>query len=101
VRSKIIINPVTPLYLVQIGSFITPKNLITNQVIRNWKYAGECADVGGGIIPRQALLRIIEKSPVTNNTAPWVKIALPGVTPIKTLKLSGEEYASAFLSIVE
>jgi hypothetical protein len=89
-------NPVTPLFQVKNGALITPKIMITNFIIRQLKFKEECADVGGGLVAGVAHLEIIEKSPLSNNSAPWVKVAILGTDPRKILKLSGQEYALKF-----
>ena len=90
---------ITPLHLANCGTFITPKDLISNWVVGNWKYADECANVGSGLVANFAKLEIVEKSPYANKAAQWVKVALPAGTLPGTLKLSYQEYALYFLTV--
>lgn len=89
-------KPVTPLHLVQAGALITPKTMITSATVRSFRFKDECADVGGGLLGGTGLLEVVEKSPISHNSLPWVKVAIRGTDPRKILKLSGEEYALKF-----
>jgi hypothetical protein len=75
------------------GQLITPTRLINRAMVAHWRYAGECADVGGGLMPG-AELKIIEISKVPG--AMWVKAEIPGRYPAVALKIAGEEYAHNF-----
>lgn len=89
-------NPVKPLHVVKVGATITPKRRLTNNIVKQFMYSNECADVGGGLVENTAILEIIEKSPFSNGSTSWVKVAIPGSYPKKVLKLSGEEYFTKF-----
>lgn len=75
------------------GSSITPTRLITPAMVRHWRYASECADVGGGLMVGTQL-RIVELSKVAGRM--WLRVAIPGGDPPKTLKIAGDEYAHNF-----
>ena len=75
------------------GKHVTPTRLIENARVRHWKYARECADVGGGLMPG-ALLRVSEVSKVPGEM--YVVAELPGSDPPRSLKISGEEFAGCF-----
>lgn len=78
---------------VQVGRSIPPRRIINPTMVRHWKYAKECSEVGGGIMPGRNL-----KVVLTSNTPGqvWVKVELPGRDPVGYLKISGEEYAHNF-----
>ena len=77
---------IVPLHLANCGTFITPKALISNWVIKGWEYADECSDVGSGLVARSARLEIVQKSPYADKAAQWVKVALPAGMVPGTLK---------------
>jgi hypothetical protein len=80
----------------QSGQIITPIRLLNRIAISHWKYAGECGDVGGGLLPG-AELKIIEIS--KRPGAMWIRAELPGRFPSAALKISGEEYALNFRAL--
>ena len=73
--------------------YITPTRLIENARVRQWKYALECADLGGGLMPG-AQLRITEVGKAPGQM--FVVAQLPGTDPPRCLKISGEEFARCF-----
>lgn len=91
-------KPIIPLFQVKLGALITPKLDLNNAAIQHWKYARECADIGGGLIAGTARLAIVEKSSLDNRSEVWIKVAIEGTSPPRILKLSGEEYALKFYS---
>lgn len=81
----------------QVGQKITPKRLINQTILSHWKYARECASVGGGLVPGTAELTIAE---IFKGPGPlWLRTELPGRFPPAFLKISAEEYAGNFLLI--
>lgn len=91
-------KPITPLFQIKLGALITPKFDLKSAAIQHWKYASECADIGGGLIGCTARLVVVEKSPLESRSEIWIKVAIEGMSPPRILKLSGEEYALKFLS---
>lgn len=79
------------------GMHITPTRLIENARVRQWKYARECADVGGGLMPGAQLL-VTEVGKVPGQM--FVVAQLPGTDPPRALKISGEEFAGSFRASV-
>jgi hypothetical protein len=77
----------------QIGQAITPTRHINPTMVAHWKYAKECAGVGGGLLPG-AELRIVDLSKIPG--AMWVRVELPGRIPPATIKIAGEEYGQNF-----
>jgi hypothetical protein len=65
-------------------------------MVAHWKYAKECADIGGGIFPGTRM-RVAEvpKKP----GAMRVRAELPGRTPPQCLKIAGAEIAHNFRPI--
>jgi hypothetical protein len=78
-----------------VGKFIAPTRVLNNTQVQHWKYAKECANIGGGI-NSGTLLKIIEVCKVPGNM--WVKVELPHTSPPKSIKISGEEFAHNFRS---
>lgn len=78
---------------VKAGQAITPTRLINPTMVRHWKYARECATIGGGLMPG-ARLKVVLVSNTPGNV--WVKVEVPGSDPVTTLKIAGEEYAHNF-----
>lgn len=77
----------------QVGKTIKPLRHINPAMVSHWKYAKECASIGGGLIPG-AELKIVEVSKIPG--AIWVRVEIPGRTPTAYLKISGGEYAHNF-----
>lgn len=77
----------------QIGMNITPVRHINPIMVSHWKYASECANVGGGLMPG-AIMRITEISKVAG--AMWVRVEIPGRIPSAHLKIAGAEFGSNF-----
>ncbi|CAN5298694.1 hypothetical protein BH11PSE10_BH11PSE10_05580 [soil metagenome] len=77
----------------QAGGNITPLRHINPTMVTHWKYAKECASIGGGLLPG-AELRIAEVSKIPG--AMWVRVEIPGRDPVAFLKIAGEEYALNF-----
>lgn len=75
------------------GQFITPVRLINPTMISHWRYAKDCAAVGGGLLPG-AELKIVELSKIPG--AMWLRVEIPGRHPVATLKIAGEEFALNF-----
>ena len=75
------------------GQFITPLRDINPTMISHWRYAKECASVGGGLLPG-AELKIDELSKIPG--AMWLRVEIPGRHPVARLKISGEEFAVNF-----
>lgn len=80
----------------QVGKSITALRFINPAMVSHWKYAKECASVGGGLMQGTAL-QIAEVSKVPG--AMWVRAEIPGRTPAAFLKISGEEYAHNFRAL--
>ena len=76
-----------------VGQFIAPTRVLNNNQVRHWKFANECADIGGGIM-QGTVLKIIDINKVPGNM--WVKVELPHSSPPRFLKISGEEFAHNF-----
>lgn len=83
-----------PIQQLEGGETITPRVPITDERVRHWKYATECAALRGTLIQGVAHLTIggISK----NAGAAWVRARIPGRDPVAFLKIAGEEYAAAF-----
>jgi hypothetical protein len=80
----------------QIGRSITPTRVIENARVRHWKFAAECSDVRGGLMPGAALKVVaLDKTPGRM----WVKVELPGHDPVAHLKIAGEEYGGCFRAL--
>jgi len=62
-------------------------------MVRHWRYASECADIGGGLMIGTQL-KVLEVSKLAGQM--WIVVAIPGGDPPKRLKISGEEYAHNF-----
>ena len=71
---------------------VATTRLIRNDRVRHWKYAKECADVGGGLMPEMHL-KVDETS--TRPGEIWVRLELPSDPP-RYLKVSGEEFGLCF-----
>jgi hypothetical protein len=76
-----------------IGQSITPRRYVNPVMVSHWKYAKECASIGGGLMPG-ADLKIVAISKTPGQM--WVQVELPGRHPPATLKIAGEEYANNF-----
>jgi len=72
---------------------ITPTRLIENARVKQWKYALECADVGGGLMPGSQL-KVAEVGKAPGQM--FVVARLPGTDPPRFLKISGAEFAGCF-----
>ena len=75
------------------ADMITPIRVLNKVMLSHWRFATECADIGGGLMPGAEL------SVVEVNKAPgklWVRVELPGRDPSAFLKVAGEEYALNF-----
>jgi hypothetical protein len=59
----------------------------------HWRFAAECAAIGGGLMPGPEL-RVVKVSKAPGNL--WVWAELPGRDPPAFLKIAGEEYAPNF-----
>lgn len=77
----------------QAGQSITPTRFINPTMVTHWKYAAECASIGGGLMPG-ADLKISEICKIPG--AMWVRAQIPGRIPAAFLKIAGEEYANNF-----
>jgi len=77
----------------QVGKSITPLRHINPTMVAHWKYTKECASIGGGLMPG-ADLRIAEISKIPG--AMWVRVEIPGRSPVAYLKIAGDEYALNF-----
>ena len=80
----------------RVGQSITPTRHINPTMVAHWKYAKECANIGGGLLPG-AQLKIVRVSTVPGSM--WVCVEIPGRTPIATIKIAGEEYGNNFKSL--
>ncbi len=78
-----------PIHLTR-GAVVSNKWLLTNARVRSWKYASECADVLGGLMPGSSLT--VEEVCKTPGSV-WFKLGMAGRFPPAFLKLSGEEFA--------
>jgi hypothetical protein len=77
----------------QIGSVITPTRTINSVMIQHWKYAKECANIYGGLMPGSELA---VAGVSTTPGAMWVAAQIPGRDPAGFLKIAGEEFAHNF-----
>lgn len=77
-----------PVIHLKVGDRITPIRTIVPATIKNWPHASECADIGGGLMPRVAELKIVEIGKTPGNM--WVRAELPGRSPPAFLKIAGE-----------
>jgi hypothetical protein len=76
-----------------VGGYIVATRTINPTMITFWKYAKECASISGGMTPGTKL-KIVEISKIPGQM--WVKVEIPGRSPIAYLKISGEEYSHNF-----
>jgi hypothetical protein len=75
------------------GDRITLIRALNRIMVSHWRFAKDCADIGGGLMPG-AELTVVEV-----NKAPgqlWLRAELPGRDPPACLKIAGEEYAPNF-----
>jgi hypothetical protein len=77
----------------KVGQYITPTRILNSAAVAYWRYASECADIGGGLMPG-AELRVVATSAQPGRR--WVCAEIPGRYPTASLKISGEEYAGNF-----
>jgi len=82
-----------PIIQLKIGDRVKPRFVINPVKARNWKFARDSADIGGGLMP-QAELVVAETS--TRMGDLWVKLSLPGRDPPAYLKLAGDELGGNF-----
>lgn len=75
------------------GQYITPIRQINRTMVSYWRFAKECDDVGGGMMPG-AELKIVEVCKTAGNM--WVKVELSARHPSAFLKIAGEEFARNF-----
>jgi hypothetical protein len=75
------------------GDVITPTRVLNKVMLSHWRFAAECPDIGGGLMPG-AELKVVEVSKSPGNL--WVRAELPGRHPPAYLKVAGEEYALNF-----
>jgi len=75
------------------GDCITPIRILNKTMVSHWRFATECADIGGGLMPG-AELKVAEVSKAPGKL--WVRAELPGRQPPAFLKIAGEEFALNF-----
>lgn len=78
-----------PIAQLRPGQYLTNRLLLSADRIKHWKFAGECAAVGGGIMPGSRL-KIAEVHARPGDD--WVKLVVPG----GVLKVAGGELAHLF-----
>jgi hypothetical protein len=86
----------TPIHLLKVGDRITPRFFIDNSRVKHWSFAPECDDVGGGMVPFTAHLRVVEISRLKLNEWPWIKVEIEAFDPPRFLKISAQEYVQCF-----
>jgi hypothetical protein len=75
------------------GQYITPTRQINRTMVSHWRFAKECDDIGGGMMPG-AELKVVEVGKAAGNM--WVKAELSGRYPSAFIKIAGEEFAWNF-----
>ena len=85
-----------PIQHLEGGETITPRAHITisDDTIRQWKYAKDCAQLGGGKLIHGARLTIAGFS--KRDGATWVRARIEARHPDAFLKIAGEQYGVAF-----
>ena len=78
----------------QKGQSIFSKRLLTEGMMRHWKYAQETAQLGGGFMLNTGF-KIAEVNWATPGNM-WVKVEVPGSHPTRYIKISGEEFSWNF-----
>jgi hypothetical protein len=74
------------------------KRLLTDGVVKHWRYASECASLGGGLMPGSSL-SVVEVGKTAN--VHWrVKLDIPGRSPSASLKVSGEELGMNLIGLM-
>jgi hypothetical protein len=83
-----------PAMQLQKGEVVRNKRLLNDAIIKHWRYAGECASLGGGLMPGSSL-SVLEVGKA-DNVRWWIKLEIPGRFPSASLKVSGEELGLNF-----
>ena len=83
-----------PAMQLQKGEVVKNKRLLTDGIVKHWRYASECASLGGGLMPGSSL-SVVEVGK-TANVHWWVKLDIPGRSSSASLKVSGEELGLNF-----
>jgi hypothetical protein len=81
------------LYQLSAGDNVSATRLIPAGMINNWKFTNECGFYGGGFVAGTTFL-IAEINKVPGNI--WVRLKIPGSSPVQYLKVSGGEFSSNF-----
>lgn len=77
----------------RIGQVLRPRMPIHPTKVAHWKHAKECASIGAGLT-EAARLTVVEIG--TTPADPWVRVQIPGSTPPRCLKISGDELQANF-----
>lgn len=73
---------------IKIGQALKLRLSVLPARVQTFKFAKECDDVGGGLMPGTELV-VVEVHPLPHEQ--WVRVKIPGSDPAKHLKLAGGE----------
>ncbi|MEO5684597.1 MAG: hypothetical protein ABIQ88_18290 [Chitinophagaceae bacterium] len=75
------------------GDSVITLRLIPDGMIQHWKFKNECRHQGASFAAG-AVFKVIEVGKIPGNM--WVKLAIPGSSPVRTIKVAGGEFAHNF-----
>ncbi len=77
----------------RVGQIVKNRLPIRPAQVKYFKFARECDDIGGGLMPGTAF-EVVEVRPLASEQ--WVRLKAPGSDPAKHLKLAGGELSGLF-----